>query len=165
MLRTYIWEIAPESHLYTSILQFTYRLTSYYQPQVVLCKSLIFRHLCNSCHWFACSFISFSMGTRLHVHFYFHSTFNFFQILRDFLKAKIDQNASPQSVAQDDNKKIHRLVSSVAIAHVLVSHKVRLDPEDYAKLFSSLILWQDANEKNCTALRCLVGHFPSKELQ
>ena len=81
------------------------------------------------------------------------------------MKAKIDQNALPLSVPQDNNKKIHRLVSSVAIAHVLVSHRVRLDPEDYAKLFSSLILWKDPNEKTCTALRGLLGQFPSGEQQ
>lgn len=78
------------------------------------------------------------------------------------MKAKIDQNALPLT---DDQNKIHRLVSSVAIAHVLVSHKVRLEPEWYMKLLSSLILVRDPEEQSCDTFRKLLAHFPSEEQQ
>ena len=78
--------------------------------------------------------------------------------------AKIEQNTLPPSEVKDKNK-VLRLVSSVAIAHVLVSHKVRLDADDYVKLFSSLILRRDPKEMTCTAFERLLSHFPSKEWQ
>lgn len=95
--------------------------------------------------------------------------------MRDFLKAKIEKNAVPQS-DEDQKKKIFSLVSSVAIAHTIVVHKVHLDPDDYARLFFSLILHSDPKEadvilhsdpkeQTCTAFERLLKHFPSDQWQ
>lgn len=84
----------------------------------------------------------------------------YFKVLKEFLKPKIEKNALPLS---NSTQKILRLVSSVAIAHVLVSHKVRLDEDGYAKLFSSLIVWRDPKEKTCSAMDGLLSYFPSTQ--
>ena len=85
--------------------------------------------------------------------------FNPFQILKDFLTGKIEQNASPP-LQDKDNTRIHRLVSSVAIAHVLVSHKVKLDDQGFSKLLSSLILQRDPGKESCSELQELLSSFP-----
>ena len=79
------------------------------------------------------------------------------------LQPKIEQNALPLSNGTDNTKRMLRLVSSVAIAHVIVSHKVRLDRDKYAKLLSSLVLWRDAKEKTCSSFIRLLSHFPSAQ--
>ena len=78
------------------------------------------------------------------------------------LQPKIEQNALPLN-GTDSTKRMLSLVSSVAIAHVLVSHKVHLDRDKYAKLFSSLVLWRDAKENACSAFNSLLSHFPSEQ--
>ena len=67
------------------------------------------------------------------------------------------------SDATNGNKNVLRLVSSVAIAHVLVSHKVVLDGDGYIKLFSSLRLWRDEKEKTCSAFKSILSYFPSEK--
>ena len=79
------------------------------------------------------------------------------------LQPKIEQNALPLSNGTDNTKRMLRLVSSVAIANVIVSHKVRLDRDKYAKLLSSLVLWRDAKEKTCSSFTSLLSHFPSAQ--
>ena len=79
------------------------------------------------------------------------------------LQPKIEQNALPLSNGTDNTKRMLRLVSSVAIAHVLVSHKVRFDRDKFAKLLSSLVLWRDAKEKTCSSFNSLLSHFPSEQ--
>ena len=80
------------------------------------------------------------------------------------LQLKIEQNSLPLSNGTDNTKRMLRLVSSVAIVNVLVSHKVRLDRDKYAKLLSSLVLWQDAKErKTCSSFTSLLSHFPSAQ--
>ncbi|CAH3029473.1 unnamed protein product, partial [Porites evermanni] len=91
--------------------------------------------------------------------------YDFNRFLKDFLKAKIHQNSSLQSDASDD-KKVLRLVSSVAIAYVLHRHPdISLDREDYANLFPSFILERDQNVQTCTVYDKLLKHFPSVEWQ
>ena len=63
------------------------------------------------------------------------------------------------------SKKINGLVSSVAITHVLVSYKVRLDVNDCVSLLSSLTLWPDLDKECCSALQELLAHFPSEQHQ
>lgn len=84
--------------------------------------------------------------------------------MKKFLQPKIHENASLQS-AVEENKKIRRLVSSMAIAYVIHTHHVVLDREDYAKLFPSLILERDQNGQTCTAYDKLLTHFPGVNLQ
>ncbi|XP_068694638.1 E3 ubiquitin-protein ligase rnf213-alpha-like [Montipora foliosa] len=86
-------------------------------------------------------------------------SYDFKRILKEFFTAKIEQNAAPP-VQDKDNARIHRLVSSVAIAHVLVSHKVHLDDHGFSKLLSSLILNQDPDKESCSELHGLLNSFP-----
>ena len=79
------------------------------------------------------------------------------------LQPKIEQNALPLSNGTNITKRILRLVSSIAIVHVLVSHKVLLDRDKYAKLLSSLVLWRDAKKKTCSSFDTLFSHFPRAE--
>ena len=79
------------------------------------------------------------------------------------LQPKIEQNVLPLSNGTDNTKRMLRLVSSVAIVNVIVSHKVRLDRDKYAKLLSSLVLWRDAKEKTCSSVTSLLSHFPSAQ--
>lgn len=80
--------------------------------------------------------------------------------MRDFFKEKIEKNSLPQS--DEEDKKILPLVSSVAIAHTIHVHKVNFDPQEYAKLFSSLVLHPD-QEHTCTTFERLLKHFPSEQ--
>lgn len=82
------------------------------------------------------------------------------QILRDYLKPKIEQNAALREVNVDEKTKLLCLVSSVAICHIITSHKVQLDVEDYHKLFMSLSLWSDTEEDTCSAFDKLLRNFP-----
>ena len=66
---------------------------------------------------------------------------------------------------EDRHKTILPLVSSVAIAHTIVAHKVHLDPDDYARLFFSLILHADPNEQTCTEFERLLKSVPSDHWQ
>ena len=79
------------------------------------------------------------------------------------LQPKIEQNALSLSNGTDITKKILRLVSSLAIVHVLASHKVPLDRDKYAKLLSSLVLWRGEKEKTCSSFNSLLSHFPSTQ--
>ena len=81
------------------------------------------------------------------------------------LLPKIEQNALPLSNGKEFTERINRIVSSIAIAHVLVSHKVRLDPDKYEQLLSSLVLWPDPDvkEKTCSSFNTLFSHFPSEQ--
>lgn len=79
------------------------------------------------------------------------------------LQPKIEQNALRLSDGTDNTERMLRLVSSVAIVNVLVSHKVRLDRDKYAKLLSSLVLWRDAKEKTCSSFTSLLSHFPTEQ--
>lgn len=56
-------------------------------------------------------------------------------------------------------------MSSVAIAYIIYTHKVYLDPQQYAKLFASLILNPDPREKRCTGLEKILKEFPTDQLQ
>ena len=84
--------------------------------------------------------------------------------MKDYLQPKIDQNASPQPKDVLNNKsKSFRLVSSVAIAHVLNAYNVHLDARYYEKLFSSLILSGEPNEKTCNAFASLLSQIDTGE--
>lgn len=82
------------------------------------------------------------------------------QILKDYLKPKIEQNAALQEVTVDENTKHLCLVSSVAICHILKTHTVKLDAEDYHKLFMALSLWSDSEGETCSAFDRLLHNFP-----
>ena len=82
------------------------------------------------------------------------------QILRDYLKPKIEQNASLQEVDVDEKTRLSCLVSAVAICHVIISYKVQFDGEDYHKLFMSLSLWSDTEVNTCSAFNKLLRNFP-----
>lgn len=82
------------------------------------------------------------------------------QILRDYLKPKIERNATLQEVNVDEKTRLSCLVLSVAICHIITSHNVQLDIEDYHKLFMSLSLWSDTEEKTCSAFNKLLHNFP-----
>ena len=85
--------------------------------------------------------------------------------MRNFFKEKIEKNSLPQSDEEDKKNTILPLVSSVAIAHTIQVHKVHLDPQEYAKLFFSLVLRLDQEDHTCTSFERLLKHFPSEELQ
>ena len=85
--------------------------------------------------------------------------------MRDFLKEKIEKNSLPQSDEEDKKNTILPLVSSVAIAHTIHVHKVDLDPQEYEKLFSSLVLRPDQEDHTCTSFERLLKHFPSEQWQ
>ena len=87
------------------------------------------------------------------------------QILRDYLKPKIEQNASLQEVDVDEKTRLSCLVSAVAICHVIISHKVQLDVEDYHKLFKTLSLWSDNEVITCSAFNKLLRSFPDAHLR
>ena len=87
------------------------------------------------------------------------------QILRDYLKPKIQQNASLQEVDVDEKTKLSCLVLAVAICHVIITHKVQLDIEDYHKLFMSLSLWSDNEVNTCSAFTKLLRSFPEAHLR
>ena len=85
--------------------------------------------------------------------------------MRDFFKEKIEKNSLPQSDEEDKKNTIFPLVSSVAIAHTIRVHKVHLDPQEYAKLFSSLVLRSDQEDHTCTSFERLLKQFPSEQWQ
>ena len=82
------------------------------------------------------------------------------QILRDYLKPKIEQNATLREVDVDEETRLSCLVLAVAICHIITSHKVQLDVEDYHKLLMSLSLWSDTEENTCSAFNKLLHNFP-----
>lgn len=82
------------------------------------------------------------------------------QILRDYLKPKLGQNATLREVNVDEKTRLSCLVSAVAICHIITLHKVQLDVEDYHKLFMSLSLWRDTEENTCSAFNKLLHNFP-----
>ena len=84
----------------------------------------------------------------------------FIQILRDFLKPKIKEIATLQELDVDEETKLSCLVLAVAICHIIASHQVQLDVEDYHKLLMSLSLWSDTEEKTCSAFNKLLHNFP-----
>ena len=77
---------------------------------------------------------------------------------------RIESNDVPQSDT-DDKKTFHLLVSSVAIAYIIHTYKVYLDPQQYAKLFASLILKPDPRGKRCTGLEKILKEFPTDQWQ
>jgi len=85
--------------------------------------------------------------------------------LRDFFKDKIEKNSLPQSDEEDKKNNILPLVSSVAIAYTIYVHKVHLDPQEYAKLFFSLVLRPDEKDHTCTSFERLLKNFPSEQWQ
>ena len=86
------------------------------------------------------------------------SIFFTFQILKEFIKAKIKK-----SEAEDKTD----LVSSVSIAYIIYEHSVytNLDPEDYKRLFFSLILRPDPEEQTCIAFESLLDRIPCEQWQ
>ncbi|KAL9988278.1 hypothetical protein ACROYT_G002709 [Oculina patagonica] len=92
-------------------------------------------------------------------------SYNFSTILKDFFKARIEKNALPQTEAKDEKNEILPLVSSVAIAYTIYTHKVYLEREQFAKLFFSLILKSDSKEQTCTSFERLLKQFPSEQWQ
>ncbi|XP_078381354.1 E3 ubiquitin-protein ligase rnf213-alpha-like isoform X3 [Oculina patagonica] len=89
--------------------------------------------------------------------------YNFSRVLKDFFKTRIEKNALPQT--EDEKNIILPLVSSVAIAYIIYTHKVYLEPDHFAKLFFSLILKSDPKEQTCTSFERLLKHFPSEQWQ
>ena len=85
--------------------------------------------------------------------------------MRDFFKEKIEKNSLPQSDEEDEKNNILPLVSSVAIAFTIYVHKVPLDPQEYAKLFSSLVLRRDQEDHTCISFERLLKHFPCEQWQ
>lgn len=83
----------------------------------------------------------------------------------DFFKEKIEKNYLCQSDEEVEKNNILPLVSSVAIAYVIHVHEVRLRPQEYGKLFSSLILRPDQEGHTCTTFEGLLKHFPSEQWQ
>ena len=86
----------------------------------------------------------------------------FIQILKDYLKPKLEHIASLRAATEDDEQKLLCLVSSVAICYLLTSHKVQLNCEDYHDLFMSLSLWPDPERETCSAFDRLLKHFPGE---
>ncbi|KAJ7355102.1 hypothetical protein OS493_027891 [Desmophyllum pertusum] len=86
------------------------------------------------------------------------SSYNFYTILKEFIKAKIKK-----SEAEDKTD----LVSSVSIAYIIYVHSVytNLDPEDYKRLFFSLILRPDPKEQTCIAFESLLDRIPCEQWQ
>ena len=84
--------------------------------------------------------------------------------MKEFFKTRIETNDVPQSDS-DDKKTFHPLVSSVAIAYIIYTHKVYLDPQQYGKLFASLILHPDPGGKRCTGFERILKEFPIDQLQ
>lgn len=67
------------------------------------------------------------------------------------------------SEEKDDNKQVLHLVSAVAIAFLLVQHKVFLGDDGlYANLFRSLVPHNDVKKKSCAAFEGLIKHFPKQ---
>lgn len=87
------------------------------------------------------------------------------QILKDFFKARIEKNFLPQTQATDKDNGILPLVSSVAIAYTISTHRVHLEPENYAKLFFSLILQPEEEVQTCIAFERLLNQFPCEQWQ
>ena len=53
----------------------------------------------------------------------------------------------------------NRLLSSIVITYAVHDFKVFLDIDDYRKLFLSLVLSGNLEEKTCPAFNVLVKHF------
>ncbi|XP_068694646.1 E3 ubiquitin-protein ligase rnf213-alpha-like isoform X2 [Montipora foliosa] len=85
------------------------------------------------------------------------ASYNFKDILKAFLKGKIDHDSSLS--LEPTYKNFNRLVSAVAIAYVLFSHNIFLDGDDYRGLFLSLRLFRHREDKTCPALDVLLKHF------
>ena len=76
---------------------------------------------------------------------------------------KIEKNAACKSSTKDAGR-ISPLVSSVAISYLISVQRVPLDPEEYEKLLSSLILHGDQKEGTCSYDE-LLKHFPCEHLR
>ena len=85
------------------------------------------------------------------------------QILKDFFRARIEKNSLRQTRAADNDNEILPLVSSVAIAYIISTFRVCLEPEHYAKLFSSLILKSEPEEQTCTSFQRILDQFPCEQ--
>ena len=59
----------------------------------------------------------------------------------------------------DKNTTWNHLLSSIIITYVVHVFKVLLDLDDYRKLFLSLVLSGNLEEKTCPAFDVLVRHF------
>ncbi|XP_067056125.1 E3 ubiquitin-protein ligase rnf213-alpha-like isoform X2 [Acropora muricata] len=87
------------------------------------------------------------------------ASYDFREVLKQYLKERILQTSPLSSDAMDKNTTWNRLLSSVIITYVVHVFNVSLDLDDYRKLFLSLVLSGNLEEKTCPAFDVLVKHF------